>query len=276
MEELVFGPAGIPKSLDKRSSLNGVKYCKELGLGAMELEFVHGVRMGENTAKDINEAREEVGTVLTAHGPYYINLNAEEDEKRAASRERVYKTAKVADWCGAYSITFHPGYYLSRKPEEVYETIKLELQKVVNKLQDEDINVWIRPELTGSPKQMGDLPEIIRLSQEIDQVLPCIDFSHKHARNNGGWNNYDKFSEILEELEKGLGRDVLDNMHCHISGIEYGEKGEQNHVNLKESDLEYEELLQALKDFSCKGVVISESPNLEGDAQMMQEIYRNI
>ena len=65
-------------------------------------------------------------------------------------------------------------------------------------------------------------------------------------------------------------------MHIHITGIAYGEKGEKNHLNLKESDLKYKELINALKDFKVKGVAISESPNIEGDALLVQKIYNGL
>ena len=64
-------------------------------------------------------------------------------------------------------------------------------------------------------------------------------------------------------------------MHIHITGIAYTEKGEKNHLNLKESDLKYKELIKALKDFKAKGVVISESPNIEDDALLCKKVYDN-
>jgi len=62
-------------------------------------------------------------------------------------------------------------------------------------------------------------------------------------------------------------------MHIHISGIEYGEKGEKRHLILEESDLQYKELLQALKDYHAGGTVICESPNMEEDALLLQKSY---
>ena len=93
---------------------------------------------------------------------------------------------------------------------------------------------------------------------------------------NGKYNSYKEFSEILEKVENKLGKKGLENMHIHITGIAYGEKGEKNHLNLKESDLKYEELINALKDFKVKGVAISESPNIEGDALLVQKIYNGL
>ena len=65
-------------------------------------------------------------------------------------------------------------------------------------------------------------------------------------------------------------------MHMHITGIDYGEKGEKKHLTLKESDLKYKELIKALKDFKVKGVAISESPNIEQDALLCKRIYEKI
>jgi len=61
-----------------------------------------------------------------------------------------------------------------------------------------------------------------------------------------------------------------------VTGIAYGPKGEKHHLTLKESDLKYQELLKALKDFKVKGVVISESPNIEEDALLMQKVFKSI
>ena len=102
--------------------------------------------------------------------------------------------------------------------------------------------------------------------------MPCIDFAHHYARSLGQINTYQDFSHILESIEKGLGREALDNMHIHTEGIEFGKTGERNHVNLDECDLNYQELVRAWKDFKIKGVVICESPNIESDALLLKKL----
>ena len=142
-------------------------------------------------------------------------------------------------------------------------------------LTNEGIDIWMRPETTGRPTAFGDIYELIKISSEIEHVLPCIDFSHIHARSNGKWNSYEEFSEELKMVEKFLGKEGLKNIHCHVSGIAYSEKGEKNHTELKDSDFNYRDLMKALKDFKCAGVLISESPNIENDAILMQKTYNN-
>lgn len=275
MSKLLFGTAGIPLSTKNRNSIDGIKRVKELGLGGMELEFVHGVRMKPDTAKLISEEREKQGIVLTAHGPYYINLNADDKIKRAISRTRILRTARIGKIAGARSITFHAAFYLKQDPKKVYEVVKQELKKVVDTLKEEGNDIWIKPELTGKATQFGDLQELIKLSQEIEQVQPCIDFAHYNARYVGKYNSYEHYADLLAQIEKGLGREALDNMHIHVSGINYGEKGERNHLILEESDMDYKGLIKAWKEYKIGGIVISESPNIEGDAILMRDIYKN-
>lgn len=273
MSSLLFGPAGIPLSAKNRSSIEGIKKVKELGLGCMELEFVRGVKMTNPAAKLVEEARKKQGIELTAHGPYYINLNSDEKAKRAASRTRILQTARIGWLCGASSITFHAAYYGKQEPKKVYEVVKEELKEILKTLKNESNKVWIRPELTGKPTQFGDLQELIKLSQELEQVMPCVDYAHYHARYNGKYNSYKEFADVLEQIEKGLGKEALNNMHIHISGIEYSQKGERNHLNIENSSMNYKELVKVWKDYKIKGVVISESPNLEGDAILLKNTY---
>ncbi len=270
---LYFGPAGIPLSVKKRSTVGGIKRVRELGLNAMELEFVRSINISEDKAPEVKEAAKEYGVLLTCHGQYYINLNSKDEAKIRASVERILKAAKIAYLSGAWSLTFHAAYYMDSEPQAVYKRVKNLLKDIVKELKDQGIEIWIRPETTGKPTQFGTLEELIKLSQEIEYVLPTIDFAHIHAREGGSYNTYNEFVDILVKLEEGLGRTVLNNMHIHVSGIEYGPKGELRHVNLKESDFNYKDLLKALKDFRVRGVIICESPNLEGDATLLKHTY---
>jgi deoxyribonuclease IV len=273
--KLLFGTAGTPLASKDRGSLAGVGKVKELGLGCMELEFVRGVRMGPELAKQVGAAAENAGIVLTAHGPYYINLNSVDKKTMQDSVKRIMDTARIANLAGAYSITFHAAYFMGQDPVKVYDKVKDEIKGIVRNLQDEGVRLWVRPETTGKATQLGSLNETIRLSQDIEQVLPCVDFAHLHART-GKQNSYQEFCDILAELEKGLGRNVLDNMHIHMSGIEYTAKGERNHLVLKGSDFRYKELMKAFKEFRIKGVVISESPDIEEDALLMKRAYESL
>ena len=273
MAELLFGTGGVPHSASDRSVLAGVRRIRELELDCMEVEFVRGVRIKKEVAEQAGKAAAELRVILTCHGPYYINLNAEEPDKKEASSSRILETARAAQWLGAKSITFHAGFFLKQDREQVYGVIKKALAEITSTVAQEGLEVRISPELTGKETQFGSLEELMRLSSEVDNIHPCIDFSHYHARTGGAQNSYEEFCQTLEKTEKALGRQALEQLHMHVSGINYTAKGERNHLNLPESDLKYKELLRALKDFKVGGTLICESPNLEEDARLLKDTY---
>lgn len=271
MSKLNFLTAGIPTI--SNSTISGLHDIIKLKLDGMELEYVRGVRLNKELAREIKKIKEENGLVLTAHGPYYINLNATEEEKIKNSYRHILETAEQAYNSGAFSCTFHAGFYLNKSKEQTYKTIKKHLEKIVEEVKSRNYKIWIRPETTGKETQFGNIDEIISLSQEIDQVLPCIDFAHIHARYNGKYNTKKEFENLLNRIESDLGRQALENMHIHLSGINYTEKGEKNHLNLQDSDMNYKELLTILKEYNVKGALVSESPNIEKDALLMKKYY---
>jgi deoxyribonuclease-4 len=81
MTKVRFGPAGIPTETPDRNTANGIAYCGKLGLGAMEVEFVHGVNMKEEKAREAGEMAKKNDVRLSCHAPYYINCCAKEEKK---------------------------------------------------------------------------------------------------------------------------------------------------------------------------------------------------
>jgi len=275
MAGLLFGTGGAPHSAKTQSTIGGIECIAELGLGCMEIEFVQGVRMGEGGARLVADIATRKGVRLSAHAPYFINLNAHEPEKIRASQGRILQTARIASLCGAESVVFHTAFYLGDSVEKAYGMVKKYLEEIMKQLKRENNRVWIRPEITGKGSQFGTIEEVLNLSVELEGVAPCIDFTHWHART-GKFNSYPEFASILLRVKERLGAVALDDMHIHVSGINYGKKGEIKHLNLEESDFRYAELLNALKDYDAKGMVICESPNLEQDALLLQATYNSI
>jgi len=275
-EKLYFATAGIPVLTEPRNYENAFNDIVKLGLDGMEVEFVHGVNMNIETQPLVRKLAGEKKLLLTAHGPYYINLNAQEEEKMQASVKRILDTARVAHNFGGYSITFHAAFYMGGDKDAVFKTVKKKFDEITDTLKKENIKIWVRPEITGKATQWGDLDEIIKLSKGNDMVLPCIDFAHMHARYGGKYNTYDEFAYIFEKIGKELGDNALNNFHAHVEGINFGPKGEKNHIMLKESDFNYKDLMKAFKAFDVKGMLVCESPIMEDDAVMLKKEYMRL
>lgn len=275
MDELKFLTAGMPLRTDKKRGYeNALEILDEMNLDGIEVEFVQGVRMSEKSRQVVKDASKKY--VFTAHGPFFINLNAREQEKIDASITRIIDTATVANEFGGYSITYHAAFYLGNDKDMVFKRVADRTAQIIEILEKDNNKIWIRPETTGKATQWGDIDEIIKLSKEFKQVLPCVDFSHIHARSGGAFNTYDEFCEILEKIATNLGDEAINNFHAHLAGIAYTAKGEKNHLPLEESDMNYKDLLKAMKNFKVKGVVVCESPNIEDDCKLISDYYKSL
>lgn len=272
-DRLLFGTAGVPNSTPKKNNpIEGVKQIHKLGLDCMQLEFAHGVRMKEEVSSNLRKVSYELNIPLTSHGPYYINLNAREQDKIDSSVERIIQTAKISDLCGVESMTFHSAFYMKDSPYDVFDLVEKSMNVIEERLARLDIEIELRPELTGKTSQFGSLDELITLTKQVGSCHPCMDFSHLYART-GEYNSKEDFDMIIRRLKEEIGPQSVDNMHIHISGVSTSSKGDLKHKNLNDSKFNWKELLQSLKENKCSGYVICSSPNLEEDAKMMKEYY---
>ncbi len=269
-----FGTVGTPKNKPKNpgGSVGGIYYLQEIGLGALELGWVRSVRVSDSTAQNIKEAGGERDIALSVHAPYYINLNADENEW-PKSRKRLMDAARAGHSSGATDIVFHPGSYFGNPPAEVLAVSIPRLEACVFELRSEENSVILRPETMGKGAMLGSLEDALEMSV-LEGVEPCLDFAHLHARpGDGSMNSTSEWMEVLEKYQKALGSDSLQRLHCHLSGIEYSEKGEQNHLIIRESDFDLEALFMALVEVKAAGRILCESPTLEEDALYIQKTW---
>ncbi len=274
---LTFATAGVPVSSPKTDTISGLKRVKALGLGGMELEFVHGVRMGNDTAEQIRTKAEKLTLELSVHGPYYINLNSVEEGKQRASETRIFESARVGALCGAQALTFHPAYMMKSTQSEVAAKVLESLESILNAMHQNKIQIRLKPETTGKATQFGSLTELLELHRQNPQIEPYVDFAHLHARENGRFKTKADFEKAVSEIEKADSK-LLKNLHMHVSGIAYSTKGEKNHLVLQDpkNDFNYKWLLETLHEFGVHGRIVCESPNIEEDALLMKKYYEEI
>jgi deoxyribonuclease IV len=272
MDQLLFGISGLPIG-DERNKFNyasGIKYLKSIGLDAMELLFVRNVNVTDQNKELILKAKLENNIYLSAHGSHYLNLNADELNKQEESLARILKAVEGLSQVQGESLVFHPGYYMNDSKDDAFNTIKGNLAR----LPYQGIDYCL--ETTGKGSQFGTIQELVALCKEIRSCKLCIDFSHIHARGNGGLKSYHNFAEILQYIVDELGKHVLNGLHIHMGGISYNQSGERHHLPLLESDFNYMECLKALKDFNVRGCVISEGPRVQYDALLLKNSYQKL
>jgi deoxyribonuclease-4 len=273
-----FGTVGSPTGTPKKpgGTIGAIAFSKSIGLDTLELGWVQSVRVSEATCELIKAAGRENSVALSVHAPYFINLNAEKEEW-PKSRKRLMDAAHYGYLAGATDIIFHPGSYFGNDPAEVLKVALPRLEGCVKELQKNGDKVTLRPETMGKSAMLGSFEDALAMSKAMDMVQPCIDFAHLHARpGDGSMNTYDEWSRLLEKYGKTLGAKSLKNLHIHLSGIEYGPKGEKNHLPLKEADLDLKALFKAFNDFHCGGRILCESPIMEEDALTMKKTWMKV
>ncbi|NYZ74105.1 TIM barrel protein [Candidatus Micrarchaeota archaeon] len=271
-----FGPAGIPIQCKGSSTLEGVRCCADIGLTAMEMEFVQGVRMSETSAADVRKASQETGISLSSHAPYFVNLCSREPEKVENSFRHIIASARITALAGGDITVFHPGFYQKQSPEEAFAAAKKNLKAIEEKLKQDGIKIRLGAETVGKKSAFGGLLESIRLSQQLDMVVPVIDFAHLHARGDMRLKKAEDYKRVFDLLEKELGSYVR-RFHCHFSEINYSDKGELNHLVLGTSDEPpFRPFMKVLAENGYSGTVICESPKLDLDALTMKAEYERL
>jgi deoxyribonuclease-4 len=274
----LFGTVGSPGATPPRpgGTVGGIRYAASIGLDALELAWVQGVRVGEPACAAIRKTSEEAGVALSVHAPYYINLNGA-DEKWPRLRKYLMDAAHFGNLAGATDIIFHPGTYFGRPADEVLEVVIPRLQGCVDELRAAGNPVTLRPEISGKAAMLGSLADVLEMARAIPGVIPCIDFAHLHARlGDGAMNTYAEWISALDFYRSSLGDEALQHLHIHLSGIAYGPKGEKNHLVMEEADLDFKDLLRALHDSGAQGRLMCESPVMEVDALKFKALWQEI
>jgi deoxyribonuclease-4 len=273
-----FGTVGSPLATPSRpgGTVGGVHYSASIGLDALELAWVNGVRIGEPACAAIRQAAQASGIALSVHAPYYINLNGDE-EKWPRLRKYLMDAARFGAMAGATDIIFHPGSYFGRPAADVLAVTIPRLQGCVDELRAEGNLVTLRPEISVKAAMLGSLQDTLEMAKAIEGVIPCIDFAHLHARlGDGSMNTYAEWMKALDDYRRALGKAALKHLHIHLSGIEYGPKGEKNHVAMEAADLDFKNLFRALHETGAQGRLMCESPVMEEDALKFRSLWMEV
>jgi deoxyribonuclease-4 len=209
-----FGPSGLGGVKEAEANL---QQYHELGLNACEIPFTYGIYIkNSKDALRIGKKAKELKIQLSIHAQYWINLNSEDKNKIEKSKQRIINCCKIGDIFGVKYIVFHPGFYGKKTKEETYENIKNAILEINEKIKENKWKVKLAPETMGKINVFGSVQEIKKLVKETKCSL-CVDFAHLYARNKGEKD----YKELYEPFKS------FNNLHCHFSGIEYGDKGEK-------------------------------------------------
>lgn len=279
-----FGPSGNSESFYNqgfKSSVDMPKWLNEKGLTAYEYQCSKGVNISEEKAKELGKQAKQYNIFLSIHSPYFISLSSKEEEKRLKSVDYLIDTLKAASWMGAKRVVVHPGSCSGIERKFALKTA-MDVMKIVLKNADEQGlgSINICPETMGKLNQLGDLDEVLEMCLLDERLIPTIDFGHLHARGLGALKSTEDFDRILDTIESKLGKERLQNFHCHFSRIEFTVNGgEKKHWTLADTQYgpEFEHFARAVKKRNLNPIIICESRGtMAEDALRMKSIYEEI
>lgn len=253
-----FGPAGLG---GVKVAVDNLRAFHKLGITACEVAFTYGVYLKEKEAKEIGKAALDLDIRLSIHAPYWVNLSSS-GTKLEMTKKRILDSCKIGDALGARVVVFHPGYYGKMSKEETYSRVKEAILDMLETRRKEGWALEIAAETMGKINVFGSLDEILRLVKETGCGF-CIDFAHLLARSQGKMQYREMYDQVAG----------FKKLHCHFSGIHYGDKGEKNHIPTPLEELK--KLLSVLprnKDIT----IINESPDPVEDSIKGMRIWEKL
>ena len=219
-----FGPSGIGSVKDVEETF---KEYNEKGIRAAEIPFTYGVFIKKKEdAEKVGNAAKKWNISLSIHAPYWINLNSKESNKIEESKQRILNSCEVGEWMGAKIVVFHAGFYGKDDKEKTYQNIKKAIIEIMERIKEKKWKVKLGVETMGKINVFGSAEEVLRLVKETGCSF-CLDFAHLYSRSLGK----ESYKNIYEKFKN------FSNLHCHFSGIVFGEKGERNHKKTPSEEL---------------------------------------
>jgi len=266
---IFVGPAGYPSGY--RDPLHALQMVTDLGLNAMEMQFVRQARMGEEKARSIGKRARELGILLSVHAPYYVNFNSNRRETVDKSVEWVVRTCQIADHLGALIVVIHAASYGTRSVPETTTAVIDGIDRCLGALSDEGIRVRLGLETMGKKGAWGRLEEIEEVMEGVEGVVPVLEFGHLHAICGGCLRTEEDFARMLEKCGAFYGG----HLHCHFSCIEYSDKGERRHLRLDRKEPDFRALVGPLSSMKRDVTIISETPAPAEDAVIMRKMLND-
>ncbi len=275
-----FGPSGacdLFRASGAEHTEEMARFVKEHGLDCFEYSFGRGVRMGEEKAASIAAAFQKEDVEISVHAPYFINFANPDDEMAEKSYGYVLDSARAVKQMRGKRVVFHP----AAQGKEARETAVARTEDRLRILRDriylnglEDL--MFCPETMGKLAQIGTVGEIARLCAVDPVFVPCVDFGHVNAREQGSLKTARDYRDLLEILLEKLGYERMKHFHVHFSKIQYGAKGEIRHLTFEDRTFgpEFEPLAETLVALKLEPYVVCESAGTQTlDAAQMKEIY---
>ena len=219
----------------------------------------------------IGEMARRLDVKVSVHTPYYMDLGSN-NELTERCLNNIRHAGIIANALGGDIVVTNLGLYGNSGEDETDANIIGNVEYVMEWWRDNRIKTDLGIEITGRQEAFGSLDQVLSLCDEMDDLVPIINFPHHHARTKGSLITSADFKNILESVEPYSESGI----HTLFSGVEHSGGNERRLTPIKKGDLKFEPLGEALVDMKPDITVISGSPLLEHDAMYMKVIHERV
>jgi deoxyribonuclease-4 len=267
--ELHYGPARVPS---RESPEEAIELLQERGFTACEIDFEGKFWMDYPWAERFGELARDADIVLSVHAPIAGFMgHAERGKKLNMAVGMLDHSAGIAKAAGAELVVFHPGFLLGRERDAAIDSVVGQLGELRERLEKKDRAVPFGVEIMGRVRELGTAEDVFAISARCGWVRPVLDFAHLHAVTDGGFTETATFAAILAGADQVLPPGTP--FHIHFSDIAFANRNETRHLPYGEGTLRAAPLGEALTSFDRPATVITESPDLESDEAIREELY---
>ena len=276
-----FGPGGNSEAFKlagKKSTVEAPEWLASIGLDAYEYEAGNGLAATPATLRAIGKEAAIHNIRMSYHTPYFISLSGVVEEKRLKSIDYIKQSLDASKLLGAKTIVVHAGSAAKITRDEAMRLAGDTLARTVASVDTYGIKIGI--ETMGKINQLGTLDEVLELCRIDSAYVPVIDFGHLNARELGGFFvTADDYLKVFDKIDRRMGFDVLNTLHCHFSKIEWTQSGEKKHLTFEDTVYgpAFEPFVEAIAKAGISPTVICESAGTQSDdALAMKKYYKEI
>lgn len=276
-----FGPGGNSDAFrlaGYKSTIDAPSWVKSIGLDAYEYEAGNGLSASPKILAEIGREAVENNIKMSFHTPYFISLSGVVEEKRLNSINYIRQSLDAANLLGADTIVVHSGSAAKISRDEAMRLAGDTLVKTLASVDTYGIKIGL--ETMGKINQLGTLDEVLELCRIDSAFAPVVDFGHLNARDLGGvFVSADDYLRVFDKIDRALGANVAENLHCHFSKIEWTGSGEKRHLTFDDSVYgpNFEPLIETIYKNNLSPTIICESAGTQSDdALAMKKYYQEI
>jgi deoxyribonuclease-4 len=239
--------------------------------GDLILSMINPVARNYTQLRQLGQIAKNLDVVLSIHTPYYMDLVANNDLTER-SMDSIRWAGILAHFLDAQIVVTHLVMYGNFSKKTATQNITNNIRIIQEWFTESDIKVPVGLETSGRQEIFGDFSEIEKLCEEVEGLVPVINFPHIHARGNGALKKKEDFQDLFDRANKF----TKGHFYTHFSGVEHENGNEIRYTPIKKGDLKFEPLAECILENDMELTVISGSPLLEHDAMYMKVILERV